>query len=66
MAKDFDRILDECVDRINRGEKLEDCLDNYPEHAKELQPLLRVMVDTQRTYTFQPSPTAKMADRQRF
>jgi len=66
MVREFDEILDECVDRINRGEKLEDCLDNYPEHAEELQPLLRVMVDTQRIYTFRPSPTAKIAARQRF
>ncbi len=66
MAKDLDRILDECVDRINRGEKLEDCLASYPEYAAELEPLLRVMLDTQMAYTFAPSPVIKTAARQRF
>ncbi len=66
MAKDLDRILDECVDRINRGEKPEDCLASYPEYAAELEPLLRVMLDTQMAYTFAPSPVIKTAARQRF
>ena len=66
MAKDLDRILDECVDRINLGEKLEDCLVSYPEYAAELEPLLRVMLDTQMAYTFAPSPATKAAARQRF
>jgi hypothetical protein len=66
MSRAFDRILDECVDRINRGERLEDCLASYPEHAEELEPLLRAMLDTQTAYAFTPSPTAKMAARQRF
>jgi len=66
MPKTFDEIFDECVDRINRGEGLEDCLASYPEHAEELESLLRAMLDTQMAYTFTPSPTAKMAARQRF
>jgi len=66
MAKDLDRILDECIDRINLGEKLEDCLVSYPEYAAELEPLLRVMLDTQVAYTFAPSPVTKMAARERF
>jgi hypothetical protein len=65
MSRTFDEILDECVDRINRGERLEDCLASYPEHAEELKPLLRAMIDTQTAYAFTPSPTAKMAARQR-
>ena len=66
MANEFDRILDECIDRVNRGERLEDCLASYPEHAKKLGPLLQAMLDTRTAYTFTPSPTAKMAARQRF
>ncbi len=66
MSKAFDKILDQCVDRINRGERLEDCLASYPEHAEELEPLLRAMLDTQTAYTFTPSPTTKTAARQRF
>ena len=66
MANEFDRILDECIDRINRGESLEDCLSSYPEHAKKLEPLLQAMLDTQTAYTFTPSSAAKMAARQHF
>jgi len=66
MANDLDKILDECVDRINRGEGLKDCLASYPEYAEELEPLLRAMLDTQTAYTFTPSPTAKREARQRF
>jgi hypothetical protein len=66
MYKTFDEIFDECVDRINRGQRLEDCLASYPEHAEELEPLLRAMLDTQMAYTFVPSSTTKMAARQRF
>ena len=63
---EFDKILDECVDRINWGERLEDCLASYPKHAKGLEPLLRAMLDTQAAYTFTPSLEAKTAARQRF
>jgi hypothetical protein len=66
MGKAFSKILDECVDRINRGETVEDCLATYPKYAEELEPLLRVVLDTQTAYRFIPSPTAKMAGRQRF
>ena len=66
MPRTFDKILDECIDRINRGERLEDCLASYPEHAEELEPLLRAMLDTQTAYTFAPSPTTKSVAKQRF
>lgn len=66
MSKSFDEILDECVNRINRGERIEDCLGSYPEHSEELQPLLSAMLDTQRAFQFTPSSEAKWAARQRF
>ncbi len=66
MAEDFDKVIDECVDRINRGGTVGDCLASYPEHADELEPLLRAILDTQASYTFTPSSKAKMAARQRF
>ena len=65
MDKAFNKILDECVDRINRGETVEDCLASYPEYAEELEPLLRVVFDTQKAYKFTPSPAAKMAGKKR-
>lgn len=66
MKRTFDEILDECMNRINRGETLEDCVDGYPEQAAELEPLLQAMLDAQTACGFTPSPEAKMAARQRF
>ena len=66
MADNFDRILDECIDRINRGQSLEDCLADYPEYVKQLEPLLRAMLQTQGAYSFVPSASAKRETRQRF
>ena len=42
MAEQFDHLLNECIDRLLRGESLEQCLQRYPEHAVRLEPLLRV------------------------
>jgi hypothetical protein len=38
---DFDEILDSCLARMRSGEALERCLDDYPEWAGELRPLLQ-------------------------
>lgn len=53
--KDFDRALDDCLDRIRRGEGIEQCLANYPRHASRLEPLLRTAQQAQATYVFEPS-----------
>ena len=66
MTNNFDRILDECIDRINRGEGLEACLADYPEYIEHLEPLLRTMLQTKEAYSFLPSASAKRAARQRF
>ena len=66
MTNNFDRILDECIDRINRGEGLEACLADYPEYVERLGPLLRAMLQTTEAYSFKPSAGAKREARQRF
>lgn len=66
MNRDFDEILDECVDRMNSGEGIEECLASYPEHAQELEPALRAMFDIRAAYSFTPRPGAKAAARQSF
>ena len=66
MANEFDRILDECIDRINRGERLEACLADYPEYVEQLDPLLQAMLQTKEAYSFEPSSSAKIAARQHF
>lgn len=66
ISNDFDRILDECIDRLNRGEGLEACLTDYPEYVERLGPLLRAMLQTTEAYSFKPSAGAKREARQRF
>ncbi len=66
MANDFDQILDECIDRINRGDTLEACLANYQQYAEKLEPLLRCMLGVQKPYTFTPSPDTKRMARMEF
>lgn len=39
---EFENILDECLDRLARGETLEQCLHSYPEQVAQLEPLLRM------------------------
>ncbi len=62
---EFDRILDECIDRINRGEDLGTCLADYPEYAQQLRPLLQTMLETKEAYLFEPSASVKRTSRQR-
>lgn len=66
MVNNFDKILDECIDRINRDENLQACLADYPEYAKQLEPLLRAMLHTKETYSFAPSASTKRIAKQRF
>ncbi|MBN1366741.1 MAG: DUF4382 domain-containing protein [Dehalococcoidales bacterium] len=66
MDNEFERILDECIDRLNRGESIEACLKDYPEQANELAPLLQAITQTQQSCSFVPSPDAKRAARQTF
>jgi hypothetical protein len=66
MTKDFDKILDTCIDRINQGDSLEACLADYPAHAEKLEHLLRTMCKTQEVYSFVPSADAKKEARQQF
>ena len=66
MTEDFDRILDECIDRINRGDSLADCLSDYPAYSEKLKPMLQSMRDVQKTYAFAPSADAQRAARQKF
>jgi hypothetical protein len=66
MAEELERILDKCIDRLNRGETLRQCLDDYPEHATELEPLLLAMTQAKEAFPFTPSADARRTARQRF
>jgi len=66
MNNDFDKMLDECIDRINRGESLDACLADYPGYVEQLKPSLQAMLQTRGAYSFEPSADAKRVARQRF
>ena len=66
MNDALDNIFDECIDRINRGESVETCLADYPEHRQELGPILYALLHTKNAYSFIPSRQAKIYHRQRF
>jgi len=66
MTDNLDKILDECIDRINCGESVEACLSDYAEYSEELRPLLAAMLETKTAYSFIPSARAKSSHRQRF
>ncbi len=40
MAK-IEKIFDECIERMMRGESMESCLTSHPKEAAQLEPLLR-------------------------
>jgi len=64
--KDFDLILDECLDRLARGETVEDCLAAYPRQADELRPALLAVSRIKKINTFEPASETRTAARQRF
>lgn len=53
---EFDTILDECLERILRGESVEECVAGYPEHADELRELLMTAADARDATTVSPRP----------
>ncbi|MDD5093288.1 MAG: DUF4382 domain-containing protein [Dehalococcoidia bacterium] len=59
MKRAFDQILDECIDRLNGGESVEECLKLYPEFAAELEPLLIAALEFRSGLAFMPSAAAK-------
>jgi len=58
-------ILNECIERVMGGESIEACLARYPEHAPELEPLLRVAVATATASQVEPRPGFKAEARYR-
>ncbi len=54
--REFDNILDELLERLVQGESIEACLAQYPEHAAELEPLLRTALNTLQATDIKPRP----------
>jgi uncharacterized protein YggL (DUF469 family) len=55
-AREFENILDECLDRVIKGEAIDLCLARHPEHAAELEPLLRTALETKMAAAIKPRP----------
>ncbi len=59
-SKEFNNILDECLERLLvKGETVEQCLESYPEHAAELEPLLHTVVAANKALSIKPLPEFK-------
>lgn len=60
MSGNFSDALNDCIERLKRGESVYDCLRRHPELADELEPLLQVAVATMRaSESAAPDPDAK-------
>jgi len=67
MLRSFSDILDECLDRVLlRGELVEACIGDYPEHAAELQEALSTAVRFNTVADFSPDPERNRQARLRF
>lgn len=57
MGKRLEDIFNECYERVRSGERVESVLASYPEHAAELERLLRTAFDIGRRGSYiQPRP----------
>ena len=66
-SREFDDILDECLDRILvKGETIEQCLASYPEQANELKPLLQAAIATREALAIHPRPEFRARARYQF
>ena len=67
MSKEFDNILDECLERLLvKGETIEQCLQSYPEQAANLKPLLQTALATREAVAIQPPAEFKARARYQF
>jgi hypothetical protein len=65
--KEFDNILDECLERLLvRGETIGQCLERYPEQAAQLKPLLETALAVKETSAVQPRAEFKARARYQF
>ncbi|MCJ7604504.1 MAG: DUF5667 domain-containing protein [Dehalococcoidales bacterium] len=56
QSEEFENILDECLEMVFGGESIGTCLENYPEHAAELKPLLETVIGAKSATDIKPRP----------
>jgi hypothetical protein len=60
MSRKIEDAFNDCFERLLSGESLESCLSRYPEHAAELDIMLRTAFDVKRrVFPVQPRPEFK-------
>ena len=67
MSQEFSEALNDCLDRLVKGEDIHGCLRRYPELAGELEPLLHVALATiNAAEEVKPDPQARARNFLRF
>jgi hypothetical protein len=64
--REFDDILNECLERTLHGEPVEQCLASFPEYADRLKPLLETGLQVRKAASVQPRPEFRTAARAQF
>jgi hypothetical protein len=65
LGRSLSEILDECTDRVARGESVDACVADYPDYAVDLRDELEAAVLFRGAFGFQPRADAKRAARLR-
>lgn len=65
-SSEFENILDDCLERLAKGESVEQCLGSYPEQAVQLEPLLRTAQVTREALAILPRAEFKARARYEF
>jgi hypothetical protein len=66
MKTGLEEALAECLDSVESGVSVEECLARHPELARELEPLLLTALGLQQLFDVEPRPSFQRAARQRF
>jgi len=53
MEAKIDEILQECLENLEKGKSLDDCLAQYPDEADELAPLLQTALESRRHFAIE-------------
>src|SRR4030067_66240 len=63
----FEDVLDECLGRLLvENQTVEQCLQSFPEHSKELKPMLETALAARKVSAIQPRSEFKERARQQF
>lgn len=64
--KELANILNDCLERLLQGETIEQCLQDYPQYAEEIEPLLQTAMAAKKALAIQPGVEFKARARYQF